>query len=59
MRIVHKKIVDTSVVFPHRLGPPMKRALKTLSSEILQKIIQEEGKKFFIYIILCREWSRQ
>lgn len=44
MRIVHKKIVDTSVVFPHRLGPPMKRALKTLSSEILQKIIQEEGK---------------
>ncbi|KAI1712357.1 putative RNA exonuclease pqe-1 [Ditylenchus destructor] len=42
MRIVHRRVVDTSVVFPHRLGPPKKRALKTLTSEILQKIIQED-----------------
>lgn len=43
MRLVHHKIVDTSIVFPHRLGPPYKRALKTLASEVLQLIIQEDG----------------
>ncbi|MFH4976927.1 hypothetical protein AB6A40_003636 [Gnathostoma spinigerum] len=42
MRLVHYNIVDTSVVFPHRLGPPYKRALKTITSEILQWIIQED-----------------
>ena len=35
LRLVHKRVVDTSVVFPHRLGPPMKRALRNLASEIL------------------------
>uniref|UniRef100_A0A1I7ZF31 Exonuclease domain-containing protein n=1 Tax=Steinernema glaseri TaxID=37863 RepID=A0A1I7ZF31_9BILA len=42
LRLVHPRVVDTAVVFPHRLGPPYKRALRTLSSEILSKIIQEE-----------------
>ncbi|VDK84123.1 unnamed protein product [Litomosoides sigmodontis] len=42
MHIVHHRVVDTSVVFPHRLGPPYKRALKTIASEILQLIIQED-----------------
>ncbi|VBB27493.1 unnamed protein product [Acanthocheilonema viteae] len=42
MRLVHHRVVDTSVVFPHRLGPPYKRALKTIASEILQLIIQED-----------------
>ncbi|KAK0396184.1 hypothetical protein QR680_001610 [Steinernema hermaphroditum] len=42
LRLVHPRVVDTSVVFPHRLGPPYKRALRTLTSEILQKIIQED-----------------
>uniref|UniRef100_F1KRW3 RNA exonuclease 1 n=1 Tax=Ascaris suum TaxID=6253 RepID=F1KRW3_ASCSU len=42
MRLVHHKVVDTSVVFPHRLGPPYKRALKTIASEVLQLIIQED-----------------
>ena len=36
-------MVDTSVVFPHKLGPPYKRALRTLMAEILQKIIQNDG----------------
>lgn len=44
MRLVHHRVVDTSVVFPHRLGPPYKRALKTIASEILQLIIQEDSK---------------
>ncbi|VDN06345.1 unnamed protein product [Thelazia callipaeda] len=42
MRLVHHKVVDTSIVFPHRLGPPYKRALKTIASEFLQLIIQED-----------------
>lgn len=47
MRLVHHKVVDTSVVFPHRLGPPYKRALKTIASEVLQLIIQEDGLTLF------------
>ncbi|KAF7626115.1 Exonuclease domain-containing protein [Meloidogyne graminicola] len=42
LRLVHNRVVDTSIVFPHRLGPPYKRALKTLASEFLQIIIQED-----------------
>jgi RNA exonuclease 1 len=42
LKLIHKTVVDTSVVFPHRLGPPMKRALKNLTSEFLQKIIQDD-----------------
>ncbi|GMT14857.1 hypothetical protein PFISCL1PPCAC_6154, partial [Pristionchus fissidentatus] len=42
MRIVHHRVVDTSVVFPHRCGPPLKRALRNLAGEILLKIIQED-----------------
>ena len=38
------KVVDTSVVFPHLLGPPYKRALRNLMAEHLKKIIQDSGK---------------
>uniref|UniRef100_A0A3P8WBT9 Exonuclease domain-containing protein n=1 Tax=Cynoglossus semilaevis TaxID=244447 RepID=A0A3P8WBT9_CYNSE len=34
-------VVDTSVVFPHRLGPPHKRTLNHLTAEYLCRIIQE------------------
>lgn len=47
MRLVHHRVVDTSVVFPHRLGPPYKRALKTIASEILQLIIQEDSESYY------------
>ncbi|XP_065317091.1 uncharacterized protein LOC135925639 isoform X2 [Gordionus sp. m RMFG-2023] len=42
LELVHNNIVDTALVFPHRLGLPFKRALRTLSTEILKKIIQED-----------------
>ncbi|CAH8664996.1 unnamed protein product [Schistosoma margrebowiei] len=42
LKLIHKKIVDTSIVFPHRLGLPKKRALRNLVSEILQQIIQQD-----------------
>lgn len=44
LQIIHDTVVDTSVVFPHRLGPPYKRALKTLMAEYLKKIIQDDGR---------------
>ncbi|KAK3090176.1 hypothetical protein FSP39_009745 [Pinctada imbricata] len=42
VKLIHNTVVDTSVVFPHRLGPPYKRALKTLMAEYLKKIIQDD-----------------
>ena len=47
LQVYHDRVVDTSVVFPHRQGPPYKRALKTLMAEILQRIIQEDGMHLF------------
>ncbi|XP_014219554.1 RNA exonuclease 1 homolog isoform X2 [Copidosoma floridanum] len=42
LKLLHKTVVDTSVMFPHKNGPPFKRALKNLSSEYLRKIIQND-----------------
>ncbi|XP_063242278.1 RNA exonuclease 1 homolog [Bacillus rossius redtenbacheri] len=42
LKLVHDTVVDTSVLFPHRLGPPYKRSLKNLAQEILRKVIQED-----------------
>ena len=44
LKLVHSAVVDTSVLFPHKMGPPKKRALKTLCIEHLKRIIQEDGK---------------
>ncbi|CAL8097195.1 unnamed protein product [Calicophoron daubneyi] len=44
LKIIHSKVVDTSVMFPHRLGPPKKRALRNLVGEYLQQIIQQDDK---------------
>ncbi|XP_067617441.1 RNA exonuclease 1 homolog [Eurosta solidaginis] len=41
LKIIHSVVVDTSVLFPHKMGPPKKRALKTLCVENLKRIIQE------------------
>lgn len=40
LKIIHSCIIDTAIMFPHRLGLPHKRALRTLASEYLTKIIQ-------------------
>ncbi|XP_023243298.1 RNA exonuclease 1 homolog isoform X1 [Centruroides sculpturatus] len=40
LKLIHSTVVDTSVVFPHKMGPPYKRALRTLMAEYLNKIIQ-------------------
>lgn len=43
LKIVHDKIVDTSILYPHSRGPPLKRALKTLADEYLNRKIQIAG----------------
>lgn len=43
LKLIHDVVVDTSVLFPHKMGPPKKRALKTLCIENLKRIIQENG----------------
>jgi len=42
LKLIHDTVVDTSVVFPHKMGPPYKRALKNLSAEYLKRIIQDD-----------------
>ena len=42
LKMVHGNVVDTSVVFPHKLGPPYKRALRMLAAERLMRIIQND-----------------
>uniref|UniRef100_A0A6I8P484 RNA exonuclease 1 homolog n=1 Tax=Ornithorhynchus anatinus TaxID=9258 RepID=A0A6I8P484_ORNAN len=41
LKLIHTTVVDTSVVFPHRLGFPYKRALRTLMADYLKRIIQD------------------
>lgn len=42
LKMVHHNIVDTSVMYPHKYGPPYKWALKLLAEQHLQRIIQSE-----------------
>lgn len=44
VKLLHDKVVDTSMLYPHKMGFPKRRALKTLCIENLKKIIQENGK---------------
>ncbi|XP_030075876.1 RNA exonuclease 1 homolog [Microcaecilia unicolor] len=41
LKLIHLTVVDTALVFPHRLGLPYKRALRTLMAEHLKRIIQD------------------
>ncbi|XP_063754369.1 RNA exonuclease 1 homolog isoform X2 [Eleginops maclovinus] len=41
LKLLHGMVVDTSVVFPHRLGPPHKLTLNKLTADYLRRIIQE------------------
>ncbi|XP_050328446.1 putative exonuclease GOR [Bactrocera neohumeralis] len=40
LRIVHKKVVDTAYEFPHPLGFPYRRSLKSLTKKYLKREIQ-------------------
>jgi RNA exonuclease 1 len=57
LKLIHSKVVDTSIVFPHPRGLPYRRALRTLAADILRKIIQEnvEGHDSFEDSAVCME----
>lgn len=42
LKLIHSSVVDTAIVFPHRLGLPFKRALRNLMGDHLKRIIQNE-----------------
>lgn len=52
LKLIHNTVVDTSMMFPHKNGPPQKRALRNLCSEYLRKIIQNDGE-YDYYVIKC------
>uniref|UniRef100_UPI0037E7B837 RNA exonuclease 1 homolog n=1 Tax=Semicossyphus pulcher TaxID=241346 RepID=UPI0037E7B837 len=41
LKLIHSTVVDTSIVFPHRIGLPYKRALRNLMADHLKRIIQD------------------
>ncbi|KAJ8278556.1 hypothetical protein GJAV_G00088870 [Gymnothorax javanicus] len=41
LKLIHSTVVDTAIVFPHRLGLPYKRALRNLMADYLKRIIQD------------------
>lgn len=41
MRILHPRIVDTALLFPHPKGLPFRQSLRLLSSKVLNRSIQE------------------
>jgi len=43
LKMVHYNVVDTSVIYPHKYGPPYKWSLKLLCEQHLQRIIQSEA----------------
>ncbi|XP_073542434.1 RNA exonuclease 1 homolog isoform X2 [Phyllobates terribilis] len=43
LKLIHPTVVDTAIVFPHRLGLPYKRALRSLMADHLKRIIQDNG----------------
>lgn len=43
VKIVHSNVVDTSVLYPHRLGKPLKRGLKALAQDYLNMTIQDSS----------------
>lgn len=43
LKIIHTKVIDTSIIFPHFYGLPYRRSLKSLTSIILKQLIQDEN----------------
>ncbi|XP_038632532.1 RNA exonuclease 1 homolog [Scyliorhinus canicula] len=41
LKLMHSTVIDTAIVFPHRLGLPYKRALRNLMADYLKRIIQD------------------
>ncbi|XP_043422733.1 putative exonuclease GOR [Prionailurus bengalensis] len=55
LKLIHTSVVDTTVLFPHRLGLPHKRSLKSLVADYLQRIIQDDGHNSIDNATACME----
>ncbi|XP_004631198.1 putative exonuclease GOR [Octodon degus] len=42
LKMIHPSVVDTSVLFPHPLGFPYKRSLRSLVADYLHEVIQDK-----------------
>jgi RNA exonuclease 1 len=40
-QLVHDKVIDTSLLYPHSRGPEYKQALRNLVQQLLGRTIQE------------------
>lgn len=50
LKLIHGTVVDTSVLYPHKMGLPKKKALKTLCIDHLKRIIQENGERGILFV---------
>ncbi|KAK1338393.1 hypothetical protein QTO34_001509 [Cnephaeus nilssonii] len=41
LKLIHSTVLDTSVLFPHRLGLPYRRSLRSLAAHYLGRVIQD------------------
>ncbi|CAO2610676.1 RNA exonuclease 1 homolog [Lemmus lemmus] len=41
LKVIHGRVVDTSVLLPHHLGLPYKRSLRNLMADFLRQMIQD------------------
>jgi len=43
MRMIHHRVVDSAILFPHHAGPPIRHALRELVKVHLGQLIQTAG----------------
>jgi len=55
LKIIHLRIIDTSVIFTHPAGPPFKSSLKYLAQSILRRKIQSNGHDSIVDAVSCME----
>ncbi|XP_066897489.1 MOB kinase activator 3B isoform X2 [Kogia breviceps] len=55
LKLIHTLVVDTTVMFPHRLGLPHKRSLKSMVADYLWRIIQDDGHNSSENATACME----
>ncbi|XP_037654334.1 RNA exonuclease 1 homolog isoform X2 [Choloepus didactylus] len=55
LKLIHSSVVDTAVMFPHRLGLPHKRSFKSLVADYLRRIIQDGGHNSSENATACME----
>lgn len=44
LKLIHGTVLDTSVLFPHRLGLPYRRSLRSLAARYLGRVIQDGAR---------------